>query len=811
MRRLALRLGKLATALCHRRLRQALRHGCLAAVEHGPLLRRLQPVTVVDVGANVGQFALAARHALPSATIHAFEPLPRPAAVFAQVFADDAATRLTSIALGAHAGEADMHLSARDDSSSLLPIGPDQVRVFPGTGAVGRQRVTVARLDRVLDGVDLTAPALLKIDVQGTELEVLRGCGDRLAAFDHLLIEASFLPLYVGQSLAADVIAYAASQGFVLDGVHHPITTRNGQRVQADLLFRRAETRGLCPIGARIVGSAHTRWGLRPQTPVMEVKEAQPPCGSRAAPWSAGSGGKGPTAWETGFAVAGILFVLLLLTNGPTLTTDITLRGDLAADLLLTQRAAHGWLLTGPSATYGVHHPGPFFLYIRLLGQELAGRWTASAFGAQLVGVMACGAAFAGLFAALLQCLARREGACGGTAAGAAVAALVLVLVQVSFHGRLADVFVGVPGGPLANFWMPEFLILPFLTFLAAAALLLRGAIFGLMAATFCAATLGHGYIPMPMVVGPVWLVAAILGERTRLARIGRGFPPLAWAGVALIGAVFALPLVLDAVVNPPGNLVEVLNAAAQSRQASPLLSPYEVLKLLGHPWHEIRPGLWLAVLAGLAISIATGRYRGLWRDGLLVTGLAIMTAALTFAQTPEPPRWYTALFFGATALLPIAVGTLVVTLELGRRRRVLALAGAGSLLLLFPVMGSLFTPYRDAVEVHAVARIIAAENPSGRRVALESQKITGLISGVLLDLDRFGMAACSNDSTYGYYYTPERLCPRPFPPGVPVYRLFVTPCPSDPPSLVPERVGQDSIVRAMGYCFHVARSGPET
>ncbi|MCK9367495.1 MAG: hypothetical protein M0P72_10155 [Metallibacterium scheffleri] len=40
---------------------------------------------------------------------------------------------LHACAVGERAGMASMHVSARDDSSSLLPIGSEQTRIFPGT------------------------------------------------------------------------------------------------------------------------------------------------------------------------------------------------------------------------------------------------------------------------------------------------------------------------------------------------------------------------------------------------------------------------------------------------------------------------------------------------------------------------------------------------------------------------------------------------------------------------------------------------------------------------------------------------------
>ena len=68
-----------------------------------------------------------------------------------------------------------MHVSAREDSSSLLPVGEGQVSAFPGTDEVGTTNVEVRTLDSVMANRDLEKPALLKVDVQGFELPVLRG------------------------------------------------------------------------------------------------------------------------------------------------------------------------------------------------------------------------------------------------------------------------------------------------------------------------------------------------------------------------------------------------------------------------------------------------------------------------------------------------------------------------------------------------------------------------------------------------------------------------------------------------------------
>ena len=129
----------------HGPARTLLRHRVAASVEHQFALAGLECKTVIDVGANRGQFSLMARHLFPEATIIAFEPLPGPADVFRRVFAQDINATLHELAIGPESGEHVMHVSAKEDSSSLLPIGIAQNRIFPGTQESGVTVVTTKR------------------------------------------------------------------------------------------------------------------------------------------------------------------------------------------------------------------------------------------------------------------------------------------------------------------------------------------------------------------------------------------------------------------------------------------------------------------------------------------------------------------------------------------------------------------------------------------------------------------------------------------------------------------------------------------
>lgn len=232
---------KLAGILAVPAWRAALRRRRVAAgVEHARVLRNLGPMqTVVDIGANRGQFALAARHCFADARIVSFEPLAGPAALWRAVFAGDARATLVEAAVGPRAGEAQIHVSARDDSSSLLPIAARQSELFPGTAEAGTATIRVLRLADALPGTDIAAPALLKLDVQGFELQALAGCEAVLERFDWVYAECSFQELYAGQSFADEVIAWLRERGLRLAGVYHMAYDDRGRAVQADFLFGR--------------------------------------------------------------------------------------------------------------------------------------------------------------------------------------------------------------------------------------------------------------------------------------------------------------------------------------------------------------------------------------------------------------------------------------------------------------------------------------------------------------------------------------------------------------------------------------------
>ena len=236
------RVNKLIAILRVPFYRRALvKHGVAAAVEHESLLGKIgsELKTIGDIGANRGQFSLVSSKNAPLAHIIAFEPLEEPAEIFREVFSGDANVELFPFAIGTENGDALMHVSRADDSSSLLPVSALQRQLFHGTAESGTRLVSVRRLDEALGGDQIAEPALLKIDVQGFELEALKSCGALLVRFNFLLVECSYVELYTGQALAGEVLEYLNKAGFGLVERANLAKNKNDEPVQADFFFRR--------------------------------------------------------------------------------------------------------------------------------------------------------------------------------------------------------------------------------------------------------------------------------------------------------------------------------------------------------------------------------------------------------------------------------------------------------------------------------------------------------------------------------------------------------------------------------------------
>ena len=194
----------------------------------------LRPATVLDGGANAGQFARAALETFPEAEVVAIEPLPDLAETLRWNLADCPRARIEATALGSASGSLRFYRTDYSLASSAL-------RPLDATG-VTEVEVPVARLDDLVDADALARPVLFKLDLQGYELEALRGAEAVLAVTDHVLLEVAFEASYEGEATFGTLDAFLRESGFYFE---RPVDVlrKGGQIVQMDALFRRIPTR----------------------------------------------------------------------------------------------------------------------------------------------------------------------------------------------------------------------------------------------------------------------------------------------------------------------------------------------------------------------------------------------------------------------------------------------------------------------------------------------------------------------------------------------------------------------------------------
>ena len=190
--------------------------------------------TLIDGGANIGQFARATTELFPEARIVAVEARPDAAARLRANLADRAQVTVLPSALGNHSGTLTFYRTPHPPDASALPP-----RSTPDTPEPEQIEVPVERLDAVLAGEPLEPPVLLKLDLQGSELEALKGAPETLRRCTYVLLELSFKPMYEDELLFDEVHAFMRAAGFHFLRPLDVTTDDDGGIVQMDALFAR--------------------------------------------------------------------------------------------------------------------------------------------------------------------------------------------------------------------------------------------------------------------------------------------------------------------------------------------------------------------------------------------------------------------------------------------------------------------------------------------------------------------------------------------------------------------------------------------
>lgn len=206
----------------------------------GKLLAAYQIDTVLDVGANQGQFAQRIRQAGYKGLIISYEPLSSAFRNLAQTASHDQNWDVQNFALADFDGKAEINIAGNSYSSSFLDMLPRHLESAPESKYVGKEWVVCKKLDSIIDNVP-GDHIFLKMDVQGFEKRILDGGPKALGRIHSIQLEMLLAPLYKDALEFSDMLNLMMGMGYTLVGLEpdfsDPVT---GQLLAVDGIFHRS-------------------------------------------------------------------------------------------------------------------------------------------------------------------------------------------------------------------------------------------------------------------------------------------------------------------------------------------------------------------------------------------------------------------------------------------------------------------------------------------------------------------------------------------------------------------------------------------
>ncbi len=187
------------------------------------------PKLIFDVGANVGNISRLLSKEFPSANIHSFEPVPRSHEKLKILSKNNKNIFAINVALSDARGRLKMN----------VPADAEKARVCgdPSEGTGNTFDVTAERVDEYCAKNSIDVIDLLKIDAEGHDLNVLKGCGASLRNTRVVVCEVGFPKTPTPWCDFQEVFAFLSKAGFDLAGLYDVQYDGSGQMAFANALF----------------------------------------------------------------------------------------------------------------------------------------------------------------------------------------------------------------------------------------------------------------------------------------------------------------------------------------------------------------------------------------------------------------------------------------------------------------------------------------------------------------------------------------------------------------------------------------------
>jgi hypothetical protein len=471
-------------------------------------------------------------------------------------------------------------------------------------------------------------------------------------------------------------------------------------------------------------------------------------------------------AWWVVVAATAGLVVLLCVRNRFLFSTRLYEDADMGANSILAEQARHFTLLVGNYSRDHFHHPGPAYMYVMAAGESLFWAWlhlVPTAWNGQLLAVYALTSLFVALVAGVGYGWTRSLR--GAAACFAAVLALAAVHPAV-----------------LSSDWMPYLYVLAYVTFLVAAASVAagHGRDAWVLALTGWFLIHGHAcFLLFVPVISCAVLAAVLWPHRHNLGASVRSFfttQRRVWVPVAVISAVFVLPIVADLVLHWPGQFGKYL-AFSSSGKSGGHSVPQAVREALWY-WSS-RRGAWALPVAGYAVAAAVIRWlapSSLRRFLVALLAVNVLSSLMFLYYVMNGMdalgRYYEGYFYWSAPVITLLVIVLGVVEAMPRPFG--AAAAAGAVLLALAALAvapdtrtstnssdpAVATSGQDTDSALPAAVSTLAARSGGHMIVLRlKHQFWGDVTGFLVQAERTGVRACVADPVYTFIVTSQFIC----------------------------------------------------
>jgi hypothetical protein len=465
------------------------------------------------------------------------------------------------------------------------------------------------------------------------------------------------------------------------------------------------------------------------------------------------------------------LFVLLCVRNRFLFTTRLYEQGDAGANSILIEQAKRFTLLVGNYSRERFNHPGPAYMYVQAAGEYLfqnALHVVPTAWNAHMLSVFALNCTFVALGVGIVYGWTR-------SLRGAAACFAVFAGFAVAYPWMLN------------SDWMPHMYVLAYMVFVLAAGSVAAGRAQDAWIFALTGWFLIHGHACFLLFVPALTIavLAAVLWPRgvrgggqppRKRGGLGGSSPRQALLPVAVISAVFALPIVVNLALRWPGDFGKYISYGSSGQAGGHGLGQVVSYALWfwwphGNAW--LAPSLGYPVALAAVLVLSRGPLRRFLTALLAVNAVSTLAFLLYAAVGIDSlTDYYIGYFYWSAPLVTVlvivlalveaaprpAAGGYRLASRLSTGVAVLAAAAAFTVLAVIPGTRTGSTNDIDEALPSVVATLAA--RAQGRTIVLHIDHQAWVeTAGFLVQAERAGVSACLHDPWYTFLMSRQFIC----------------------------------------------------